>query len=209
MPKIKTKTKMKTKAKAKSKTKSPRAKRPSCRGMQNKRYRKTEEAILEVLLKSKQMPSTQELTKRARISRSTLYRHHRAMPGIIPDYERDILIAFKREKFLKQKDLNLENTYFKALIFILHHKRVFKILFKYSGDRVAENMVLTMKDKILHEYRPTAKNPELTLKIYAKEVAGIMEHWGNNNFSEQEINHTLKNISNLTITMKQRLSSVL
>ena len=87
--------------------------------MQDKRYRKTEEAILEVLLKSRSMPSTKELTQRARISRSTLYRHHRAIPGIIPDYEREILKTFKRgiRKTLKRQDVSLENIYLKILLF--------------------------------------------------------------------------------------------
>ena len=135
---------------AKTKNSPHCLKRPSCRGMQNRRYRKTEEAILEVLLKAKEMPSTGELTKRARISRSTLYRHHRAMPGIIPDYERDILAAFKREakKFSGHKELNLESFYLKILIFILRYKRVFKILFRYSGDRVVETMVISAEEQI-------------------------------------------------------------
>ena len=197
-------------SKTKTKNKPHRTRRLSRRGMQNRRYRKTEEAILEVLLKSRKMPSTNELTKRARISRSTLYRHHRAMPGIIPDYEREILIAFQRESkmILSTKKVNLESIYLKILIFILRRKRVFKILFKYSGDRVVENMVLATKDPITSTCH-LPKNSDRMFKIYAKEVAGIVEYWGNSEFSEHEIDRTLKDIIYLTTTMRQRLSPVI
>lgn len=196
-------------SKTKTKIKIRHTRHSPCRGMQNRRYRKTEEAILEVLLKSRTMPSTTELTKRARISRSTLYRHHRAMPGIIPDYEHDILIIFRREskKILKSETTNLENVYLKMLIFILKHKRVFKILFRYSGDRVVENMVLAVKDRIT-KICHLSKNSDRLFKIYAKEVAGIVEDWGSNDFSEREINRVLKDIIYLTTTMHQRLSPV-
>lgn len=194
---------------AKTKTKSRHAKRPLPRGMQNKRYYKTEEAILEVLLKSKTMPSTAELTKKARISRSTLYRHHRAMPGIIPDYERDILIIFRREfkNTLKSSSLNLESIYFKMLIFVLRHKRVFRILFRYSGDRVAENMVLEVKTQIVQICR-LSKGTDRMFKIYAKEVAGIIEDWGENGFSEDNTSRILRDIIHLTTTMRQRLGII-
>ena len=87
------------------------------KGLQNKRYRKTEEAIIEVLLSTDEMLSTKELTKRARISRSTLYRHHKAIPGIIPDYEKEILWRFRRavRKLLRQKDMKLKNVYLRTL----------------------------------------------------------------------------------------------
>lgn len=194
---------------AKTKNSSRCLRRPSCRGIQNKRYRKTEEAILEVLLKAKEMPSTGELTKRARISRSTLYRHHRAIPGIIPDYERDILLIFKQEfkRYIKQKNQSLESVYLRMLVFILRHKRVFKILFRYSGDRVVEIMIFDFRNIIIKTCH-LSKNSEKIIKIYSKEVAGIVEGWGKDGFSETEINHTLKNIMYLTATMKQRLSPV-
>ena len=177
--------------------------------MQNRRYRQTEDAILEVLLRSRTMPSTTELTKKAQISRSTLYRHHRAMPGIIPDYERDILVAFRREskKFSGRKELNLENFYLKILIFILRYKRVFKILFKYSGDRVVETMVMVVEDQIVKGCHLT-KSSKRVFKIYSKEVAGIIEDWGENGFAEDEISGILKKITYLTTTMKKRLGPI-
>ncbi|MBQ3296945.1 hypothetical protein IJH01_02355 [Candidatus Saccharibacteria bacterium] len=198
------------KTKTKPKTKSYYRKQPSYRGMRDKRYRKTEEAILEVLLKAKKMPSTTELTKRARISRSTLYRHHRAIPGIIPDYEHDITIVFKQEvssTLKRRRDATIESIYLKILFFVLRYKRVFKILFKYSGDRVVENMVLAVKDLIaINCHLP--KNSDRLFKIYAKEVAGIVEDWNDNDFSEHEINRILKDIVYLTTTMKQRLAPI-
>ena len=155
------------------------------------------------------MPSTTELTQRARISRSTLYRHHRAIPGIIPDYEREILKAFRRgiKKTLNHPKTDLENIYLKILLFVLRHKRVFKILFRYSGDRVAENIVLEVKDQIARaQHLP--KNSDPMLRIYAKEVAGVIEAWGERGFPEHEINQVQKDTLYLTTTIRQRLTPV-
>ena len=176
------------------------------RGLLNKRYRQTEEAILEVLLDSKEMPSVGELTKRARISRSTLYRHHRAIPGIVPDYEKEILIRYRKmiRKILKQKEISLKNVYLKTLFFVLRHKRVFEILFRYEGDRVVERMVLEVKDLIIKACH-LPKNSEKMIKIYAKEIAGMVEMWGERGFNEDEMNKLLDDMMFLTREMRGRL----
>ena len=175
-------------------------------GLKDKRYRKTEEAIIEVLLRSKQMPSTGELTRRARISRSTLYRHHRAIPGIVPDYEKEIINKYGRtvRKMLKRKGADLKSIYLQMLIFVVNNRRVFGILFKYSGDRVVERMVLKLQDKIAEaNYLP--KKSEKMMRIYTKEVAGIVEGWYEKEFNEKEMNKVLEDIIYLTRTMKRRL----
>ncbi len=178
------------------------------KGMSNKRYRQTEEAILEVLLKSKEIPTVQGLTRRAKISRSTLYRHHRAIPGIIPDYEKEILRDYKKliKKLFKQKT-NLKNIYLRTLFFILQHKRMFKILFKYEGGRIIEKMFFELNSLIIETaYLP--KNSEKIFKIYIKEVAGIIETWSEKNFSETEISKIQKEIIYLTETIRPRLGQI-
>jgi len=179
------------------------------RGMQNKRYRKTEEAILEVLLGAKEMPSAGELTKKARISRTTLYRHHRAIPGIIPDYEKEILKRYRRtvRKILKQRDIKLRNVYLRTLFFVLRYKRVFEILFRYEGGRVVERMVMEIRGKIGGVCR-LPKNSEKMMRIYAKEVTGVVEEWGEKGFLEGEIDRVLEDIMYLTETMRGRLGPV-
>ena len=179
------------------------------KGMQNKRYRQTEDAILEVLLGAKEMPSVGELTKRAKISRSTLYRHHRAMPGIIPDYEKEVLKNYKRtvKKSLKQKNVELKNVYLQMLIFILKRKRVFEILFRYEGGRVVERMVIEIKEQIVRVCH-LPKNYDKMLRIYTKEVSGVVEEWAKDSFSEEKMGKTLSDIIYLTETMRARLGPV-
>lgn len=179
------------------------------KGLLNRRYLQTERAIIEVLVKAKEMPTTAELTRRARISRSTLYRHHRAIPGIIPDYEKELLFRYKRiiRRLLKRKSSNLKSICFQSLLFILNYKHIFKILFKYSGDRVVEEMVLINQNRIIKVcYLP--KNSSRILRIYAKEVAGIIELWGEKNFPDDEISAVLNDIMKLTTGIKNRLGDL-
>ena len=175
-------------------------------GLRDKRYRKTEEAIIEVLLKSRKMPSTEELIRRARISRSTLYRHHRAIPGIVPDYEKEILERYERvvRKMLKREKTNLRNIYLQMLIFVVNNQRVFEILFRYSGDRVVERMVLKLQGKVAEMDCLLGKTGQI-MQIYTKEVAGVVEGWSKKEFSENEMKKVLENIIYLTRTAKGRL----
>lgn len=185
------------------------SKRQFKRGLMNRKYLKTEEAIIEVLLKSKEMPSTTELTRKAQISRATLYRHHRAIPGIVPDYEKEILIRYQKRinKLLKKKELDLKNLFLQSLIFVIRYKRIFRILFKYSGDRVVERMILYNK-KIICQKCHLPNNSESTVKIFAKEVAGVIEVWSEKNFPEDELPKTLNNIIQLTREAKGRLGTL-
>lgn len=175
-------------------------------GLKDKRYRRTEEAIIEVLLKSREMPSTRELTRKARISRSTLYRHHRAMPAIIPDYEKEILRRYRRiiRKLSRQRSIELKRVYLRTLFFIMRYKRVFRILFQHEGGRVVEKMVMELQGKIMVACS-LPKNSEMTIRIYAKEVTGVVEEWGEGKFAEEEITRVLGDIMYLTETMRQRL----
>ena len=107
----------------------------------------------------------------------------------------------------KQTEVEPKDTYFKMLIFIIKHKRVFKILFKYGDDRVVEDMVLEVKASIASACH-LPKNSDLMFKIYAKEVAGVIEDWSEKDFPEDKIDHILKDIIYLTTTMRQRLSPI-
>ena len=174
--------------------------------MRNKQYRRTEEAILEVLLNSREMPSTGELARRARVSRATLYRHHRAIPGIVPDYEREVLKRYRRmvRKLSKQRGMKLKNVYLQTLFFVLRNRRVFEILFRYEGGRVVERMVLEDRGKIARVCRLPGKSRKV-VRIYAKEVAGVIEEWGRKGFKEEEAEKVLEEIMYLTGTMRERL----
>lgn len=172
----------------------------------DKRYQKTEEAILAVLMKSRELPAAGNLAKRARISRSTLYRHHRTVPGIVPDYEREVLIRYTNtiRRLIRRKNTQVRMIYLRTLIFVMANRRVFEILLKYSGGAVVEKMVLRLRGKLGRAYH-LPKNSDKMLRVYAKEVAGMVEEWGKDGFKESELESVLGKIMYLTETMRQRL----
>ena len=175
----------------------------------NKRYQKTEEAILDVLMKSKELPTTGVLVRRARISRSTLYRHHRTVPRIIPNYEKEVLIRYGNlvRRLVRQKNTQVRTICLRTLIFMMKERRVFGILLKYDGGMIIERMILKLKSK-LKTSCCLPKNPEKMLRVYAKEVTGVIEEWGKRGFEEDELEAVLNKILYLTKTMKKRLGPV-
>lgn len=185
------------------------AKKGRARGVRNRRYQRTEEAILEVLLKTDEMPTAGELSRRAGISRSTLYRHHRAMPGIIPDYEKEMLVRYRRmiRKLLRQRNASLKSVYLRMLGFILKNKRVMEILFRYEGGRVIEMMVLEVREKIT-QVGWLPRSSEKKLRICAKEVAGVVEIWGERGFEKEELEGVLDEMMDLTKTVRGRLKAL-
>lgn len=172
----------------------------------NKRYQKTEIAILEALMKSRELPSTGELVRRARISRSTLYRHHRTVPGIVPDYEREVLRKYANvlRKLNRQKNVQMKSVYLRTLVFVVTERRTFEILLKYDGGAVVEKMIFKLRGR-LKDVCHLPKNSDKMLRIYAKEVAGVIEEWGGQGFKEDEINAVLGKVLFLTKGLKQRL----
>ena len=84
---------------------------------------------------------------------------------------------------------------------------MFKILFRYEGGRVVERMVMEVRGKIM-EMCHLPKNAEKMLRIYAKEVAGIVEGWGERGFLEGEVGGALDDMMYLTETMRGRLGPI-
>ena len=172
----------------------------------NKRYQKNEEAILDVLMGSKELPAAGVLAKKAHISKSTLYRHHKTVPGIIPDYKREILIKYGNmvRRLNRRKNVQVRTICLRTLIFIVANRRVFKILLRYDGSVIVEEMILKLKNKLKNTCR-LPKNSDKMLRVYVKEVAGVIEEWSKHGFREDEIESTLNKILYLTETMRQRL----
>ena len=172
----------------------------------NKRYQKTEEAILEALMNSQSLPTAGALIKKAHISRSTLYRHHKTVPGIIPDYEREILTRYRNvvRRLVRHKNTQVRTICLRTLVFIMAEQRTFRMLLKYSGGMVIERMILQLRGKLKSAYYlPT--NPDKILRVYAKEIVGVIEEWSELGFKEKDIERTLRKIMYLTESMRQRL----
>ena len=164
---------------------------------------------MKVLAKSKKLPTAGILVRKARISRATLYRHHKTVTEIIPNYKREILIKYgdMMRGISHQKNTQVRKICLRTLIFVMANRRIFKILLRYDGGAVIEKMVLKSKNKLQSTYH-LPKNPDKMLKVYTKEVAGIIEEWGRREFCEDGMNVTLDKIMYLTDTMRQRLGPV-
>ena len=90
------------------------------------------------------------------------------------------------------------------LLLVWQNKQALEILLKYEGGLTVEKMVLKTKKEIKN-FCHLPENSEKMIKIYAKEVAGIIEEWGKEGFLEERIEEVLKDIMYLTETMRQRL----
>ena len=62
--------------------------------LKDKRFKKTEEAILRVFFETKECISVKSLAIKIGVARSTIYCHHKSIREILPDYEKYILKEF-------------------------------------------------------------------------------------------------------------------
>ena len=172
--------------------------------LQNKKFRKTEKAIVEVFFSNRKILSARVIAKRARISRSTLYRHHKTIYEIIPDYEEYILGKYYKliRCFLK-RNIKVKIIYYQMLIFIIKNKDVFALVVKKGNGQVIEKMIQKIEPKIAGDYK-LPKNCDMILKIYEKEIAGVIESWIENDYIKDEL-AVLANIMYLTETARKRL----
>lgn len=173
--------------------------------LKNKRFRNTEETIIATLLTAKELLSPSRLIKIAGISRSTLYRHHQNVHKIIPDYERYISRRFKTNyaRLMKIGYIRLRFLYEQIFPLLLANQPIIKLILQHDNHNFTEQIIAILKPKILTVARISDGE---AFRIYAKEVAALVEAWCNNGFKRTEINPTVDKIMYLTSTAHTRLS---
>lgn len=173
--------------------------------LKNKRFRNTEETIIATLLTTKELLSPSRLIKIAGISRSTLYRHHQNVHEIIPDYERYISRRFKTNyaRLMKIGYIRLRFLYEQIFPLLLANQPIIKLILQHDNRSFTEQIIAILKPKILTVARISDGE---AFRIYAKEVAALVEAWCNNGFKRTEINPTVDKIMYLTSTAHTRLS---
>lgn len=175
--------------------------------LNNRRFKKTEEAILRVYLSNERCVSIGGMAKRAGISRSTLYHHHRTINSITIDYKKYILKKYggllKREMRVK---VGVKALLLQMILFVLHNKSAFGVLFKRGREDVIVEM-LGKKKEIIVRYAGIRKNDRVFM-IYCSEVTELFREWSLDGFSEIKIEELFKNVMYLTDTIKQRLSKI-
>ena len=141
----------------------------------------------------------------AKISRSTLYRHHKNLAEIAPDYEKYIIKKCKNymKPLMKDDDSQLKVLYQRILVFMVTNRLIIRFLLKYSNQNILEKIVRALKPKILASGK--VADGEM-FKIYSKEVAGIIEGWCKLGFKKDALVPTTNKIMYLTDQAYPRLS---
>ena len=172
----------------------------------NKRFKRTEEAILRAFFESDNFISIEEMARRAGVARSTIYVHHRMVREIIPDYERYILRKYQRmvKKVLKNGDCEIYSMMMKVLIFILVNKKVFIVVLKGGSKRAIEQMINGLRGELIKIMR-LSPNQEKVFAIYRSEVVELIEIWCQEGFNRDKIEEVVNEIVYLTETAKIRL----
>lgn len=173
--------------------------------MQDKRFRKTEEAILDAVYSSCNCDGTVVyVTRKAHIARTTFYRHHGAIRKIVNDYEEYLLRLFsnylRRWRHKQQIRLYFEQM----LLFIVANKKTVWFLMRNDGGVVIEKMIKKLEPEIMNSYGISTKY-RLGFAVYRKEVLGLIEEWGKGNFRIEELEKVLNNMVYLTKTIRKRL----
>lgn len=171
----------------------------------SRRFWRTEQAILRAFFSSKRMLSARVLAKRAQISPSTLYRHHKNVYEIMPDLEKYMLKRYTRmiRGLMRQRGVQIKTLYAKTLIFIAQNQEVFEMIMERGCEGVIEKMVGKLLPKIRRIYQ-IPRNAKESLKVYENEVAGVIEVWLREGCKRPET-EVLADVMYLTNTMRQRL----
>ncbi len=171
----------------------------------DKRFKRTEEKILRLFFEDDCCFEMKALAKEASVARSTIYRHHRTMRNIIVDYEKYVLSQYRR-MIRKCADNSIRIIYLKTIYFIIGNKNIFKLLMKYSDERIFCKMIM---NKRISRTMGLPKNAHILYMVYVSEVARLLYEWGRRGFSEEEIERLLAEILYLTKTARSRLGILL
>ena len=178
------------------------------RRLKNRRFRKTEDAILRVFFEEDNYISLEQMAKKARVARSTIYRHHRAVREIVPDYEKYVLMRYRRViRRMIWKKTPLKQIYFQMLLFILANRQVFTLLLKSGDFMVLSRMIDELKVRFEKTARITRSSDKI-FKVYKGEVMVLIREWMRLGFNSSEMDKILENIMYLTETVKTRLGSL-
>ena len=178
--------------------------------MKNKRFSQTEKAIFVAYYQLRDYPNARKLARRAGISHTTLYRHHKSLQQIPKDYEDYLLKSFdtRIKAMLVRQQIELKTLYLRMLIFIHTNREVIKMLLKDGRTEVINKMVLKFRQRVILAWN-LAGDLEKVYGVYRREVLGVIEDWGRRDFAKQEIEVVLDDIMHLTKTTPRRLSKLI
>lgn len=176
----------------------------------NRKFKRTEEAILRVFFETKSYISIGKMAVKAGVARSTVYNHHRTVWEITTDYKEYILRKYQRlaRKIMKAKNLRLRMVFVRILYFILADRKIFEILIKDGRVEIFEEMLVEIQPKLAIVMR-LPKNSQTLFAVYKSEVARLIYEWGSKGFDQNEMKKILDEILYLTETARERLKILL
>lgn len=178
--------------------------------MQNRKFRKKEEAIFLAYYCLRDYPSVKIIAKRAKISRSTFYRHHKAPHSIPSDYKNYLLSSFscKISPLLKKKEPPMQLIFLRALVFIHGNRNVIRILFIEGHKEVVADIIDRIKVQLLVGWHYSCCSDRF-YQVYKNEIVGIIEVWAGRDFAIDGLGEALDDILFLTQTAPKRLARFL
>jgi hypothetical protein len=173
--------------------------------LNNKRFKSTEESILLAYCILKDHLSPGLLARSACISRSTFYRHHENVAGIVSDYEIYIYNKTKTilTRLVKIKYLRLGTIYERLLGFISTNQTSMSFIVDFGNSDFLEHLLLIIEPKLISATK--LKNREAFL-VYINEVASLIRFWRMADFDRHQIPELVDKIVYLTNTANIRLS---
>ena len=173
----------------------------------NKRFMETEKAILEAFYDSEGEGKVGKLTENAKIARSTFYNHHRNFYQIMPDLERKTLADFGREaESALGRNFQVQTLMHQMLVFIRRNRWEFQVIVDRGDERTLEAMIDDLLPRIAEVYHLPKESGEI-LRVYQKEITGIVETWILGNFRPGET-EVLGDMMYMTNTARRRLMAL-
>lgn len=177
---------------------------------QNKdqRFWKNERAIQRAFFRAKRILSAKILARRARVSRATLYRHHKNVYQIMPDVERALIGLFEQQigEARFKRGIRVQGLFYRMLLFIRKNRVESREVVRRGDERVLEQMVDELMPKIVRSYHIPMKDEEI-VRIYQKEIVAVVETWILDDFRESEAS-VLRDMMYLTRTARQHLMAI-
>jgi AcrR family transcriptional regulator len=175
----------------------------------DRRFRGTEEAIFNVFADSGAKLSIKIVIRRAGISSSTFYRHHKSINNLLYDYEHMIMENFR--KFVQEpaghKKTNFRQVIYRMLVFIMLNKRIIKVVASRDNYLIIYRMVKTLKNWIvMAKYLISDENR--IFDIYVCEVCGVIKNWHEDDYPECVLMKIENDIVYLTLTIGDRLGKL-
>ena len=177
--------------------------------MNDRRFRKTEEAIFRAYYSGDVYISIGAMAKKAGISRSTFYRHHRAVGLIVSDYESYVISRYSRmiKRLASKKNVELKGLFVRTLLFIITNKMLAEMLIKGDGRRLICKMVYVLRPYIEKTAKLTAEH-DIIFKVCASEITEIITYWVDSGLKEDNINRIIADLMYLIRTAKARLRQI-